>query len=70
MTYHELILEAREKINEYTTIKERQEIADMFATKVLLNTLSPRVYKMSIQWRDTTWEQDEIVVVKEGNPSL
>jgi len=70
VTYRELILEVREKINEYTTIEERQEIADMFATKVLLNTLSPRVYKMSIHWRDTTWGQDEVVALREGNPSI
>lgn len=70
VTYRELILEVKEKINEYTTVEERQEIADMFATKVLLNTLSPRVYKMNIHWRDTTWGQDEIVAVREGNPSL
>lgn len=69
MTYRKLILEVRGHIADYTTIEERQEIADIFATKVSLDTLSPRVYKMTITWRDTTWGVDEIVAVKEGNPS-
>jgi hypothetical protein len=69
LTYRELILEVRERISEYTTIEERQEIAQIFATTVTLDTLSPRVYKMNIYWRDTTWGIEEIVAVREGNPS-
>ena len=69
LTYRELILEVIERIAEYTTIEERQEIAEIFATKVTLDTPSPRVYKMTIFWRDTTWGVDEIVAVREGNPS-
>jgi len=69
MTYRELILEVREHIREYTTTEERQEIAEIFATKVTLNSLSPRVYKMNIVWRDTTWRIDEIIAIRQGNPS-
>ncbi len=69
MTYRELILEVREHIREYTAIEERQEIADIFATKVTLDTLSPRVYKMHITWRDTTWGVDQIIAIRQGNPS-
>lgn len=69
MTYRELILKVRERIREYTTIEERQEIAEIFAIKVTLDTLSPRVYKMMLIWRDTTWGIDEIIAVRQGNPS-
>lgn len=41
LTYRELILEVRERIPEYITIEERQEIAEIFALKVTLDMLSP-----------------------------
>ena len=69
VTYRDLILEIRDKLNEYTTTEERQEIVDIFATKVLLDSVSPRVYSMEIHWRDTTWGVDKLVVGRQGNPS-
>lgn len=69
MTYRELILEVRERIREYITIEERQEIAEIFATSVTLDMLSPRVYKLTVTWRDTTWEKDMIIAIRQGNPS-
>jgi hypothetical protein len=50
-------------------MEERQEITGIFATKVTLDTLSPRVCRMHIHWHDTNWGVDEIVAVRKGNPS-
>ncbi len=50
-------------------MSKRQEIAEIFTTKVTLDTLSPRVYKMNIMWRDTTWGVDTIIAIRQGNPS-
>ena len=45
-------------------------IVDTFAERVILDTLSPRFYRMAINWRDPQWDTDVMDCFRSGNPSL
>jgi Resolvase, N terminal domain/Recombinase len=69
--YHELLRELGERAREIYTVEELYDVVDTFTTGVVLDTLSPRVWKLTITWRDPVWGTDEIVCVRtEGNPSI
>jgi len=56
------------KTRSFSPIYEKS-FGEIFATKVTLDTLSPRVYKMTITWRDTSWGINQIIAVRKGHPS-
>ena len=43
---------------------------DTFVKQVVLTSLSPRFYKITIHWYDPEWGIDERICFKGGNPSL
>ena len=45
-------------------------IIDTFVEKVILDTLSPRFYRLAIHWRDPAWNIDVIVCYRSGIPSV
>lgn len=69
-TYKQLMQEAGDAWEEVVTPEELPLMIDAFVKKVVLTSLSPRFYKISIHWFDPEWGIDERVVFKGGNPSL
>ncbi len=45
-------------------------IVDTFAEKVVLDSLSPRFYRIAIHWRDPDWGIDVMICFRSGNPSV
>jgi len=45
-------------------------MVDTFVKGVMLTSLSPRFYKITIHWYDPEWGIEERVCFKGGNPSL
>lgn len=71
ITYKELLREVGDRAREIYTIEELYDVVETFSTMVTLDTISPRVWKLSITWRDPAWGRDEIVCFREvGNPSV
>jgi len=69
--YHELLRIVGDRAREIYSIEELYDVVDTFTTGVILDTVSPRVWKLTIQWRDPVWGNDEIVCMRtEGNPSI
>ncbi len=69
-TYKQLMQEAGDAWEEVVTPDELPLMVDTFVKKVVLTSLSPRFYKISIHWFDPEWGIDERVCFKGGNPSL
>ena len=71
VTYHELLREIGDRAREIYSIEELYDVVETFTTQVTLDTISPRVWKLTITWRDPAWGVDEIVCMRtEGNPSV
>jgi len=71
ITYHQLLRKIGEKAREIYTLSELRDIVDIFATEIILDTIAPRVWKLTITWRDPSWGIDEIISMREGgNPSV
>src|SRR5258708_13927605 len=71
ITYHELLLQIGTRAKEIYTIDQLYDMVGTFTTEVILDTVSPRVWKITIMWRDPSWGGDEIVCLRtEGNPSI
>ena len=71
ITYNELLREVGERAREIYTIDELYDVVDTFTTMVILDTISPRVWKLTITWRDPAWGTDELVCFRDGgNPSI
>ena len=71
VTYHELLREVGDRARKIYTIDELYDVVETFTTAVVLDTISPRVWKITITWRDPVWGNDEIVCMRtEGNPSI
>ncbi len=69
--YHELLRELGDRAREIYSVEELHDVVDTFTTAVTLDTLSPRVWKLTITWRDPAWGIDAIVSLRlEGNPSV
>ncbi len=45
-------------------------LIDTFVKTVTLTSLSPRFYKITVQWYDPEWGVDERICFKPGNPAL
>lgn len=45
-------------------------IVDTFVERVILDTLSPRCYRIAIHWRDPLWNTDVMACFRSGSPSL
>jgi hypothetical protein len=45
-------------------------IVDTFVERVILDTLSPRFYRIAIHWRDPQWDTDVMDCFRSGSPSL
>jgi hypothetical protein len=69
-TYKQLMQDAGEAWAEVVSPEEIPLMIDTFAQKVVLTSLSPKFYKMTIHWYDPEWGVDERVCFKGGNPSL
>jgi len=71
VTYHELLREIGDRAREIYSIEELYDVVETFTAQVTLDTISPRVWKLTITWRDPAWGVDEIVSLRlEGNPGL
>jgi len=69
MEYHDLLRQLGDRVREIYSIEELYDVVNTFTTRVTLDTISPRVWKMVITWRDPAWGVDEIVSLRiEGNP--
>ncbi|GAC1613668.1 MAG: hypothetical protein NVS4B7_05260 [Ktedonobacteraceae bacterium] len=69
--YHDLLCQLGDRVREIYSIEELYDVVETFTTSVTLATISPRVWKMVITWRDPQWGRDEIVSMRiEGNPSV
>lgn len=69
--YHELLREVGDRAREIYSVKELYDVVETFTTAVVLDTISPRIWKITITWRDPVWGNDEIVCMRtEGNPSI
>lgn len=69
--YHDLLRELGDRAREIYSIEELYDVVETFTIAVTLDTVSPRVWKMTIAWRDPQWGQDEIVSLRvAGNPSV
>ncbi len=69
--YHELLRIVGDRAREIYSIEELYDVVDTFTTGAILDTISPRVWKLTITWRDPVWGNDEIVCMRtEGNPSI
>jgi len=67
--YHDLLRQLGDRVREIYSIEELYDVVTTFTTGVTLDTISPRVWKLVITWRDPAWGQDEIVSLRlEGNP--
>jgi hypothetical protein len=67
--YHDLLRELGDRAREIYSVEELYDVVETFTLRVTLETISPRVWKMCITWRDPAWEIDEIVSMRvEGNP--
>jgi len=71
LTYHELLWEVGDRAREIYSTEELYDVVETFTLAVTLDTVSPRVWKMQITWRDPAWGVDEIVSMRlESNPGL
>lgn len=69
--YRDLLRQLGDKVRKIYTIEELLDIVDTFTTNVILDNISPRVWKITITWRDPQWGVDEIVSIRvDGNPSV
>ena len=51
-------------------VHELPSIVDTFLEKVILDTLSPRIYRIAIHWRDPAWGIDVMACFRSGIPSV
>lgn len=52
-------IEEEEDLEKYTTIEERQQLAEVFSVRVTLELLSPRVICLTVYWRHPEWEAEQ-----------
>ncbi len=69
-TYKELMREAGEAWKEIILLEEITLMVDLFVKRAVLTNLSPRFYKLAIYWHDPTWEADEMICFRSGNPAM
>lgn len=68
--YHELLCELGDRARDIYSVEELYDVVETFTRRVTLETISPRVWRMVITWRDPSWGRDEIVSMRiEGCPS-
>ena len=68
LTYHELM--SRLDWHKDVTLEEKKVLITLLAEHVTLTILSPRFYKMTIQWRVPSWGTEEAVIHRSGRPAL
>ncbi len=69
-TYKQLMHDAGEAWEDVVPPEEIPLMVDTFVKYVVLTSLSPRFYKITIHWYDPEWGIDERVCFKGGNPAL
>src|SRR5438270_560726 len=52
-------IEDEEDLEKYTTIEERQQLAEVFSVHVTLELLTPRVLCLTVYWRHLEWEAEQ-----------
>ncbi len=52
-------IEEEEDLEKYTTIEERQQLAEVFSVGVMLELLAPRVLCLTVYWRHPDWQAEQ-----------
>ncbi len=69
--YLDLLRQLGDRVREIYSVGELIDVVDTFTLSVTLETISPRLWKLVIAWRDSQWGKDEIIAMRvEGNPSV
>src|ERR1051326_5270595 len=67
--YHDLLRQLGDRAREIYSIDELYDVVTTFTLSVILEAVSPRVWKLIITWRDPAWGRDEIVSLRlDSNP--
>jgi len=69
-SYKQLMHDVGDAWDEIVMPEEHPRLVYLFIKQVTLKHLSPRFFTVTIVWRDPTWDIDQVVCYKYGNPSL
>jgi len=59
-------IEEEEDLEKYTTIEERQQLAEVFSVSVTLELLAPRVLCLTVYWRHPDWQAEQAFWLRSG----